>query len=270
MVRMGCVAARFQDLGLVVIFGFFCWLRVASAFSREFVMTEYCGDLIDMEQRYLTTARVRLTQLPAYRPRLSCSFGVRAPTAHRLTMVVQWLDIAEGRFHVCSDYLSVWNGDFNNKTGYVEGMDGKTCGKVTPPSVTSQGRSLLLHFDSNTIEDGAGFSVVFTAFHQGNCRRDEFSCDNGRCIDIRLKCDDYDNCGDNSDDCILSVGGVVVAVIVTTIVFLLIIGIAVLYCHRDKLKLRKKCPIIGANPDGVYQPTTEPVRAPSAEATTAV
>ena len=33
----------------------------------------------------------------------------------------------------------------------------------------------------------------------GECRSDEFSCANGRCIDQSLKCNGYNPCGDGSD-----------------------------------------------------------------------
>ena len=33
-----------------------------------------------------------------------------------------------------------------------------------------------------------------------NCKPLEFACKNGRCIDLRKKCDGYDDCGDTSDE----------------------------------------------------------------------
>ncbi|KAK7114724.1 neuropilin and tolloid-like protein 1 [Littorina saxatilis] len=232
-------------------------LRLATAYSKSYVMEDYCDDLIDLEYNGLSMVHVRLTELGIYRPHMSCTFAVRAPPMHRLTLVMEWIDIAEGRFGYCSDYLAVLEGDLN-KTYYTDNMDAKLCGQKKPAAITSSRRGLTLHFDSNQIEEGAGFSAVFTSFHEGSCQTGEFSCENGRCIDQRLKCDKYDNCGDFSDDCLLTVGDVVAAVIITSIVFLLIVGGAVLYCYRDKIKFRKKCPVIGANPDGVYHPTTEP------------
>ena len=34
----------------------------------------------------------------------------------------------------------------------------------------------------------------------GNCKEQELTCNNGRCIDIRLKCNGRDECGDRSDE----------------------------------------------------------------------
>ena len=33
-----------------------------------------------------------------------------------------------------------------------------------------------------------------------NCRLDQLKCNNGRCVDIRAKCNQYNDCGDNSDE----------------------------------------------------------------------
>ena len=32
------------------------------------------------------------------------------------------------------------------------------------------------------------------------CSHSEFTCDNGRCVDKKAKCDDIDDCGDSSDE----------------------------------------------------------------------
>ncbi|KAL8608386.1 hypothetical protein ACOMHN_002619 [Nucella lapillus] len=223
-------------------------------------MSEHCGGLVDMKDEVLSTVRLRLTSQAVYRPLMSCTVVLRAPPQHRLTVVVEWLDIAAGRFSgACTDYLSAWNGEIGNRTTHVEGLDVTMCGQETPPSVMSEGRSVTLHFDSNTIEDGAGFSLLFTSFHHGfsllytpfhhgECSGDEFRCDNDRCIDQRLKCDGDDNCGDGSDACLLSITTAALVLIVVTLIGCLAAVVALLYCHREKIFGRKSAE---------YQPTTE-------------
>ncbi|XP_046583586.1 vitellogenin receptor-like [Haliotis rubra] len=70
------------------------------------------------------------------------------------------------------------------------------------------------------IRDGSSSSSSDT-----KCNSDEFSCDNGRCIDQSLYCDSYDNCGDDSDDCYMDTNwwvwmviGIVVFIIFCAIV----------------------------------------------------
>ena len=36
-------------------------------------------------------------------------------------------------------------------------------------------------------------------FFPGECRSDEYTCDNGRCIDQSLQCNGFNPCGDGSD-----------------------------------------------------------------------
>ena len=37
-------------------------------------------------------------------------------------------------------------------------------------------------------------------FADGSCRSDDFQCTNGKCHPLNGLCDDYDGCGDNSDE----------------------------------------------------------------------
>jgi len=46
---------------------------------------------------------------------------------------------------------------------------------------------------------------------QTTCLWWQFSCDNGKCIDLRRKCNGYDECGDRSDE--RGCGGIVSLVI---------------------------------------------------------
>ncbi|XP_076448904.1 uncharacterized protein LOC143285476 [Babylonia areolata] len=219
----------------VVLFCDQC-VQVVKGDTPTYIMSHYCGTVIDMKDLQLSTMRVRLTNQPAYRPRMNCNFALRAPPQHQLLMVVEWLDISAGGLSVaCTDFFSAWNGELRNTTTNVDGLDVRVCGKEAPPPAASQGRSMTLHFNSNYQDEGAGFSILVTAFHQGQCDQEEFRCYNGRCIDERLKCDDDDNCGDGSDNCVLSVSTVALVVIVVTIVGAVLGGAVALYCHRDRL-----------------------------------
>ena len=39
-----------------------------------------------------------------------------------------------------------------------------------------------------------------SVFSDNTCSVDQFACSNGRCVQQSLKCDDLDDCGDNSDE----------------------------------------------------------------------
>jgi len=42
--------------------------------------------------------------------------------------------------------------------------------------------------------------VCVVSVGDSQCKPLEFACKNGRCIDLRKKCDGYNDCGDTSDE----------------------------------------------------------------------
>ena len=44
------------------------------------------------------------------------------------------------------------------------------------------------------------YHFLCASFPTTGCESDEFSCDNGECISDISKCNDLDDCGDNSDE----------------------------------------------------------------------
>ena len=46
----------------------------------------------------------------------------------------------------------------------------------------------------------ACFYPSYTLVDFEKCTPDQLQCNNGRCIDIRRKCNGYDECGDGSDE----------------------------------------------------------------------
>ena len=42
--------------------------------------------------------------------------------------------------------------------------------------------------------------VLLFYFSAGNCYSYQFSCDNGDCVPDSYRCNDFDDCGDNSDE----------------------------------------------------------------------
>ena len=49
------------------------------------------------------------------------------------------------------------------------------------------------------------FDVVFVHLTAPTCSVDELRCTNGRCIAKVLQCNGFDNCGDTSDECRVSI-----------------------------------------------------------------
>ena len=73
------------------------------------------------------------------------------------------------------------------------------------------------------------------------CVAREFQCANSHCIAEDLYCNDYDNCGDESDVCILSsagIAGVIIAAVIIIIIIAVIVAV-VLYRRQQHRRLEK-------------------------------
>ncbi|XP_070545531.1 suppressor of tumorigenicity 14 protein-like [Ptychodera flava] len=95
------------------------------------------------------------------------------------------------------DYVRLYDGSTTAST-----LLGTFCGTVTPEAITSSSNSLLVIFESDSSIQGAGFQATYASTVK--CSFGEFECDTSVCIDISLRCNSIDDCGDNSDesDCI--------------------------------------------------------------------
>ncbi|XP_070575415.1 uncharacterized protein [Ptychodera flava] len=125
--------------------------------------------------------------------------------------------------------------------------DGEELGTIcqdgdTDDYITASG-SMVITFNAkdNTLNsDVRGFKAIFTAFYDTtysweDCSIDtDFHCNNRRCIYGKLRCDGYDNCGDNSDEenCVSSEVASVVGTSVGIIFVLVVIIIIVCICKR--------------------------------------
>lgn len=83
---------------------------------------------------------------------------------------------------------------------YVEIMGNKYCGEVASLSLTSDTNVLVVKFHSDRSHTDKGFSAEYSSYDPSNPCPDRFACTNGLCIDQKLKCDGWNDCGDMSDE----------------------------------------------------------------------
>ena len=75
----------------------------------------------------------------------------------------------------------------------------------------------------------------------GQCRSDEYSCANGRCIDQSLQCNGYNACGDRSG-CNNLHPGYILTIVAAGVVFILtiiVIVLGILLCRKQKSTVRQ-------------------------------
>ncbi|XP_046583579.1 abnormal cell migration protein 13-like [Haliotis rubra] len=206
-----------------------CLAALYSCVSRgtatmTYTMDSYCGNTVDMDDSNLDSMKLRLTYSSKYRSNMDCKMRIKTRSGQRLSF--KFLDMDIAKIFTCDDYLEIRDGSSSSSSvlGY------RMCGETIPSSLSTSGRNAFLRFKSNSYKEDDGFTILVTSFNTDTkCNSDEFSCDNGRCIDQSLYCDSYDNCGDDSDDCYMDTNwwvwmviGIVVFIIFCAIVITVI------------------------------------------------
>lgn len=83
---------------------------------------------------------------------------------------------------------------------YVKIMDTKYCGETTSLALTSDTNVLDVFFHSDGSHTDKGFSAEYSSYDPLDPCPNQFSCNNGMCIEQKMKCDGWNDCGDMSDE----------------------------------------------------------------------
>ncbi|XP_067652249.1 uncharacterized protein [Haliotis asinina] len=202
--------------------------------TETYYLDEICGNTIDMQALGIQSGRLMLRRPEIGLINFNCVVFIRAPEPRRLIIKVTGLDIV-APFGCARDYIQFFDGMTS-----ASPLSNAICG-YTPPDVafiTTQ-TSATMVFAKKLDYMNDQFEVVFTAYKKGPCDSDEYTCHNGLCIANHLYCDGYDNCGDASDVCLISIGGIVgiaIAVAIILIVVALVVALVVQRRRRQKLE----------------------------------
>ncbi|CAD5217745.1 unnamed protein product [Bursaphelenchus okinawaensis] len=107
-------------------------------------------------------------ELRTYPPNTDCRFVLVARSMqHRIHMTVIESKLEEPLFSECEDYVSVKDGGLPTSDEVI-----RWCGTYYPPSLTSSGDSLYVHFHSDNIVQQRGFNVSFVDYLIPGCPSD--------------------------------------------------------------------------------------------------
>ncbi|XP_046583589.1 uncharacterized protein LOC124290807 [Haliotis rubra] len=228
-----------------------------------YYMTEWCSmSVLDMMDRPISAGRLRLTyENERYRKDMACTMSIRTPADHHL--MVRFLDMEIEGFmsEGCeSDYLILYDGPDDKSPSmdnhkYVEQytktpITNKLCGSLTPRATfVTTGDVVTFVFHSDLTIEYRGFDLIFTAFHTGKCDTTEFRCDNKRCINTSLHCDDFNNSGDYSDWCGPSTILMVLIIVICVTVFILLVSSVIRCACKEKVRKFSKSGSSGADND---------------------
>lgn len=120
--------------------------------------------------------------------------------SQRYVITFKDMDLSgRGTFNTCQrSRLDLYNWGLSPISG-----SGGLCGSSTGREYVTAFNYLALRFSTKHLGPNKYqyFEAVVTPFHtSSSCFNGELRCRNGRCIWEKLRCDGYNNCGDNSDE----------------------------------------------------------------------
>ncbi|XP_064208590.1 ST14 transmembrane serine protease matriptase b [Anguilla rostrata] len=125
-----------------------------------------------------------------YPPSINCVWDIEVPMG-------QYIKVQFKKFYLAEPGVSP-------KTcpkDYVEINQVRLCGgKLRNTVMTSNSNTMRVTFNSDKYYVDQGFLAEFQAFEPSNPCPGKFKCYNMLCINPSLKCDGWDDCGDNSDE----------------------------------------------------------------------
>ncbi|XP_041918677.1 membrane frizzled-related protein [Alosa sapidissima] len=131
----------------------------------------------------------------SYPPDLLCVWVIRVPPPSLVQLHVSSLDI-EGPSPCLFDWLEIR--EETEQTSTVT----RFCGNVAPPTVNTNSSTVWVSFRSDGSITRNGFNAQYHSILPGqkSCSREEFMCDNGRCLLPVSVCDGQPNCQDQTDE----------------------------------------------------------------------
>ncbi|RUS89693.1 hypothetical protein EGW08_002511 [Elysia chlorotica] len=245
-------------------FSFYCIIVLSMAISKSNGLTlEFmellCGRTYTFDTSFQMDSGTGIT----YKNQLDCSLTVTAPSGHFVLALITRFELEAAFSGTCSDYLDFHNGT-DTSAPKLNPTDLCGWGTNIPSNLTSSGQSMTLRLVTDSTGVYHGFNIVFTAVYSEPCTGSDFACANQLCIDPSLRCDNYDQCGDKSDeDNCDSYGGsssinvaMVAAVAATGVVVLALIVGVVVYKVRDRSRWKRfvNTHIDYDDEDGIVEP----------------
>uniref|UniRef100_A0A3Q4BTX2 Membrane frizzled-related protein n=1 Tax=Mola mola TaxID=94237 RepID=A0A3Q4BTX2_MOLML len=131
----------------------------------------------------------------SYPPNLLCVWVIRVPAPSLVQIHVSSLAV-EGPSPCLFDWLEVQ--ERMERSSVVS----RVCGNVAPPTVNTNSSTVWVTFHSDSSIAGSGFTAQYRAILPGHksCARNEYMCDDGRCLLPASVCDGHPNCHDQADE----------------------------------------------------------------------
>ncbi|XP_062613712.1 neuropilin and tolloid-like protein 1 [Saccostrea cucullata] len=146
---------------------------------------------------FTTSMRVQSSTALTYSNDVNCVITVTAPSGHKVLAIPRRFELEEQRTGTCVDYLNFYDGTSTSSTK-INAQP--YCDRSGPHNVSSSSTSMTLEFVTDSSARYRGFDIIFAAIKNAPCATDYFGCSNGLCVDRTLRCDSFNQCGDESDE----------------------------------------------------------------------
>ncbi|XP_007894202.1 suppressor of tumorigenicity 14 protein homolog [Callorhinchus milii] len=153
-------------------------------FKAEFrqIRPKKCGGVLEESGKFFSPYYPAL-----YPARSDCTWTLKVPTSMRVKLEFKAFLLQDAtKEGMCLDYVEV-NGR-------------RKCGEKRTFVELSNSKEMTVRFHSDDSDTDSGFEAEFTPYDAGNPCPDQFACTSGRCIDETLRCDGWNDCGDNFDE----------------------------------------------------------------------
>lgn len=123
-----------------------------------------------------------------YPPQINCVWNIQ-------TSEDKFIKVQFRKFSVGSDQ------DPGCSQDYVKVDEKRLCGsQLKTPVLTIRSSRVSVTFRSDSSNVNQGFTAEYEAYVPTDPCPKQFQCSSNLCVDLKLKCDGYDDCGDGSDE----------------------------------------------------------------------
>ncbi|KAI8790359.1 neuropilin and tolloid-like protein 1 [Biomphalaria glabrata] len=221
---------------ILILFSFVIFFCVphAAADVPLYYLSDYCSNTLDMD-----ISKVQAGRLLLHRPNqplrdTNCQMIVKAPVNKKLTFKFHHFNVHSPQ-GCNNNHLQLFDDE-----QFSVPLSGQLCNSAGPSKayITSTETASIRLTKDQFLNDQV--DLVFTAFNFAPCTGGTYACRNDHCIASELYCNGLDNCGDESDICVLrakTVIAIIIAVVVVAVVLAIILGV---YLFRRQRRIRRE------------------------------